>query len=88
MPSLGVDAAGLAARLWDGADGLPARLVPGLAPGVLPSTTRFFLFFLGFFRDDSLPLASERLGEPGRFLLLDVPKGVFVSLVGTLKVGA
>ena len=27
-------------------------------------------FFLCFFRDDSLPLDSERLGEPGRFRLL------------------
>ena len=28
-------------------------------------------FFLCFFRDDSVPLASERLGEPGRFRLED-----------------
>lgn len=50
-------------------------------------------FFLGFLREDSLPLASERLGEPGRFsevedavrlrgseCLLERLEGVFVPL--------
>ena len=48
-------------------------------------------FFLSFFLEDSLPLASERLGEPGRFseveemerwdrsgCLLGRPEGVLV----------
>jgi hypothetical protein len=46
-------------------------------------------FFLCFFRDDSLPLDSERLGDPGLLRLLDFfegskclgrPDGVFVPL--------
>lgn len=57
-------------------------------------------FFLCFLRDDSLPLASEILGEPGRFKeleetdlwlesrgLLERFEGVFVPLVELPELG-
>lgn len=55
------------------------------ARGVLEREVLVACFFLSFFRDDSLPLDSERLGEPSRFLdffngseVFGRPEGVFV----------
>lgn len=66
---------------------------PGREPEGVPLVATAGCFFLIFLRVDSLPLASEGFGEPGRFRIflmgsavefeegLEVPEGVLVPLV-------